>query len=174
MISTQIKTRHFFCMLAILTSILVYVVGSKHTIDLATIFKKAVKRTRNAIVSSSVLTSTTGFPRHQISKNEVAVFSKAITSYDEERSDKSINSMISSLLKRPPASIFKDMTIKPPSDDGSHSPSSSSSSSSSSNRRRSANSFIKDAVQMIGPSVARIDCEREIPGGIGVFGEHFR
>ena len=59
--------------------------------------------------------------------------------------------------------LFKDMNMKPPSNDRPH----------SSNGRRSSNSFVKDAVQMIGPSVARIDCEREIPGGIGIFGENF-
>ena len=171
MTATKIMTnRRVFWFLTILSSIAACVFGSRYNIDLATIVKKAAKRTRNALVSSSLLTTVSGFTKPQFGKNEVAAHSStSIRNKGGKNNDKNIDNMMSTLFNRPAtSSIFKDMNIKPHFDDGSPS------SSSSMNKRRTVNSFVKEAVQMIGPSVARIDCEREIPGGIGVFGENFR
>merc|ERR1711991_1179207 len=44
----------------------------------------------------------------------------------------------------------------------------------STTNKRHSNSFVRDAVQVVGPSVVRICCEREIYGGMGLFGENTR
>ena len=157
------------CVFVVLASLLLTCILSARHVDFSTILRKAVKRTRNALVSSSILTSTTGFNRPQFKKSEIASLSSASThnsySSSSSSSSSSSNNMLSTTLRKPPTSIFKDMTLKPQTPSGERE---------QTNRRRTANSFVKDAVQMIGPSVARIDCEREIPGGMGVFGENFR
>ena len=159
------------CVFVVLSSLLLTCILSARHVDFSTILRKAVKRTRNALVSSSILTSTTGFNRPQFKKSEIASLSSASTHNSDSSSSScsssssSSGSMLSTTIRKPPTSIFKDMTLKPQTPSGERE---------QTNRRRTANSFVKDAVQMIGPSVARIDCEREIPGGIGVFGENFR